>query len=113
MWEESYSDLALLFKAHSDETRLKLADMLSCAELCACDILKNLNISQPTLSYDIKILTESGIVNANRVGAWIHYTFTSDIAKHITDSWEEISTNKEIYICKDHNNCHKIPLEHC
>ena len=70
--ENKYADFALLFKALSDETRLKIIDMLSCGELCACDILKSFNITQPTLSYHMKILTQSGIVNANRQGPWMY-----------------------------------------
>jgi ArsR family transcriptional regulator len=59
----SYSESAMLFKALSDETRLKIIDMLSCDELCACDILEEFAITQPTLSYHMKMMTESGLVN--------------------------------------------------
>ena len=97
--ERTYADFALLFRALSDETRLKIVDMLSCGELCACDILKSFNITQPTLSYHMKILSECGIVNANRIGAWMHYTLNSDIAKKISDYWNEISRDKENCVC--------------
>ena len=58
---EIYSKYVPLFKAMSDETRLKIIDMLSCGEMCACDILEEFNITQPTLSYHMKILTDSGL----------------------------------------------------
>jgi ArsR family transcriptional regulator len=44
----SYSESALILKALSDETRLKIVDMLSCDELCACNILEAFAITQPT-----------------------------------------------------------------
>jgi ArsR family transcriptional regulator len=72
--EKGYADYALLFKALSDETRLKIIDMLSCGELCACDILKFFQITQPTLSYHMKILTDCGLVSGRREGAWMRYT---------------------------------------
>ena len=49
-YEPSYKEFATIFKALSDETRLCIVDMLSCAELSACDILKNFTLSQSTLS---------------------------------------------------------------
>jgi ArsR family transcriptional regulator, arsenate/arsenite/antimonite-responsive transcriptional repressor len=98
--KQNYADFALLFKAISDETRLKIIDMLSCGELCACDILKSFNITQPTLSYHMKILTECGIVNANREGAWMHYTLNGEMAKQISEYWEELTSSKDNCICR-------------
>ena len=40
-------------------------------ELCACKILENFNITQPTLSYHMRILTDSGLVVGNKDGSWI------------------------------------------
>lgn len=68
------AEYALAFKALSDETRLKIIEMLGHGELCACKILESFNITQPTLSYHMKILTESGLVSGCREGAWTHYT---------------------------------------
>jgi len=97
--EKNYADYALLFKALSDETRLRIIDMLSCGELCACDILKYFNFTQPTLSYHMKILSECGIVNANRIGAWMHYTLNGNITKQISEYWNELSNSNEKCIC--------------
>lgn len=86
-------DFVLLFKALADETRLKIVDMLSCGELCACGILKNLSIAQPTLSYHMKILTECGIVQSDRRGAWMHYTLNGETIKKISGYWNIITSN--------------------
>ncbi len=68
-----------MFKALADETRLKIINMLTeSEELCACKILENFNITQPTLSYHMKILTDSGLVLGNKDGSWMKYTLNSE-----------------------------------
>lgn len=74
----SYAEYALVFKALADETRLRIIDMLSDGELCACKILEAFDITQPTLSYHMKILIESGLVNGVRCGAWMMYSINED-----------------------------------
>lgn len=69
----SYAEYVPMFKALADETRLKIIHMLCEGELCACKILENFNITQPTLSYHMKLLTESGLVHGQRDGAWMRY----------------------------------------
>lgn len=104
MDSKNYADFAALFKALSDETRLKIIDMLSCGELCACDILKPFNITQPTLSYHMKILTECGIVNADRRGAWMHYTLNDEVVKQIYDYWKYLTSDKKNCICRTYHD---------
>lgn len=94
---EKYVQVA---KALSDETRLKIVDMLSCGEMCACDILENFSISQSTLSYHMKILTESGLVNAVRDGAWMRYTLSKEKTNDVLGFFTYIMGEKEDCICK-------------
>ena len=49
-----YEKYARIFKVMSDPKRLKIIDMLSEGELCACKILEEFHITQPTLSHDMK-----------------------------------------------------------
>jgi DNA-binding transcriptional ArsR family regulator len=49
-----YAKYARIFKVMSDPKRLKIIDMLSEGELCACKILEEFHITQPTLSHDMK-----------------------------------------------------------
>lgn len=74
----SYAEYVPMFKALADETRLKIVHMLDGGELCACKILESFNITQPTLSYHMKILTESGLVISNREGAWMKYKLNDE-----------------------------------
>ena len=96
----SYADYVLLFKALSDETRLKIIDMLSCGQMCACDILERFSISQSTLSYHMKILTESGLVNGVRDGAWMRYSLRTEGTEEIINFINNITNDKKDCICK-------------
>lgn len=67
------TDCVAIFKALSDETRLEIVKLISKKELYACDILQSFKITQPTLSYHMKLLTECGVIGKKREGTWIKY----------------------------------------
>ena len=69
---------AVTFKAFCDENRIRILQLLSDGEKCACKLLEEMNISQPTLSHHMKILCESGIVEAHKDGKWMHYSISSE-----------------------------------
>ncbi len=73
----THKEYVLIFKALADETRLKIVETLSGGECCACKILEQFSITQPTLSYHMKILCDSGLVDGRRDGAWIRYTISA------------------------------------
>lgn len=98
--KHSYAEYVSAFKALSDETRLKIIDMLSCGELCACDILEGVSISQSTLSYHMKTLVESGLVNSVRDGAWMRYTLNSEKKDAVLAFLADITSVTEDCICK-------------
>jgi len=77
--KRNFKQYALLMKALSDETRLKIFDMLSGGELCACKILEEFNITQPTLSYHMKLLCDSGLVKGRRDGVWMRYSIDRNV----------------------------------
>ena len=64
---------AKVFKAFCDEKRLAILELLRSGEKCACMLLENLDIGQSGLSYHMKILCESGIVEGRQEGKWTHY----------------------------------------
>lgn len=69
-----YMHYSSIFKALSDETRLKIIGLLSNGDLCACKILENFDITQPTLSYHMKILADCELVKCKKDGSWIKYS---------------------------------------
>lgn len=97
----SHAEYVPAFKAVSDETRLRIIDMLSCGEMCACDILEEFSISQSTLSYHMKILVDSGLVNAVRDGTWMRYTLSKKNTDAVISFLAQITSDKEDCICKN------------
>lgn len=69
---------ALIFKAFCDENRIKILQLLLDGEKCACRLLEEMNITQPTLSHHMKILCDSGIVVGRKEGKWIHYSLSDE-----------------------------------
>ncbi|MEG0892161.1 MAG: metalloregulator ArsR/SmtB family transcription factor [Oscillospiraceae bacterium] len=64
---------AKIFKAFCDEKRLAVLELLRSGERCACVLIEQMDIGQSSLSYHMKILCESGIVESRQEGKWIHY----------------------------------------
>jgi len=100
--KHSHAEYVPTFKALSDETRLKIIDMLSCGEMCACEILEAFSISQSTLSYHMKTLVDSGLVNGYRDGAWMRYTLNKEKTDAVIAFFNYIASEKEDCIC---NKC--------
>ena len=79
LWGDSMNkDYLRVFRAFSDERRLHVLELLSQGEQCACVLLQELDISQPTLSYHMKILCQSGIVKERPVGPWKYYSIDGE-----------------------------------
>lgn len=73
-----HAEAAKIFKVFSDENRLKILDMLHSGEKCACVLLEELDISQPTLSHHMKILEESGLITVRKEGKWSNYSICQE-----------------------------------
>lgn len=67
------NDFVKVFKALGDENRLRILEMLRGAERCACMLLDEMHISQPTLSHHMKILCDVNLVIGRKEGKWMHY----------------------------------------
>ncbi len=73
---------AQIFKALSDETRLRImALLLSGRELCVCDIMAALNLPQSTVSRHLSYLRNTGLVDDRRQGIWMYYRITKESGK--------------------------------
>ena len=90
----SYAEYVSLFKAIADQTRLNIVDLLSGGEMCACQLLDNFEITQPTLSYHMKILSDSGIVKGRREGAWMYYSINGEVLDTISEFLANIKSNQ-------------------
>lgn len=68
------TELSTIFKALSDETRLRIIKLLEQGELCVCDITAALDMVQPKVSFHLSTLKEAGLIKDRKEGKWIHYS---------------------------------------
>jgi len=66
-------DLALMFAALADRTRLRLLNLMNGKEVCVCYFVEILGQSQPKISRHLAYLRRAGVVAARREGKWMHY----------------------------------------
>ncbi len=66
-------ELLNIFKAFSDETRLRILTLLEHGELCVCDLVAALELVQPKISFHLAILREADLVKDRKEGKWTHY----------------------------------------
>ena len=87
-------DLIKTMKALSDETRLRILNVLLERECCVCEIMQALDISQSRASRNLGILEDAGFLKAKRDGVWIVYSidwqtanrYATSLAKLLKDS---------------------------
>ncbi len=93
-----------IFHALSDTNRYRIFRMLSGGELCACKILEKFDITQPTLSHHMKVLTECGLVTGRKDGIWMHYAINPDILSALigilTDVLNSPQEPSETRVCR-------------
>jgi len=97
-----------ILKAISDPIRLSIIKKLySKDELCACDILDDYKITQPTLSFHMKKLTQCGLVVSRKDGTWVRYKVNSDYYNLLINdlSGLKLSEKDEIESCKPDEKC--------
>ena len=82
---------AVIFKAFCDENRIRIIRLLQTGEKCACELLEELNVTQPTLSHHMKILCDSGVVESRKEGKWTHYKISSNGRSGALNLLEEIT----------------------
>ncbi len=67
-------NLVNVFKALSEETRLRILKLLEHGELCVCDIVAALDMAQPKVSFHLNVLKEAGFLKDRKQGRWTHYS---------------------------------------
>jgi ArsR family transcriptional regulator, arsenate/arsenite/antimonite-responsive transcriptional repressor len=67
-------ELAIIFKALSDQTRLRIVKLLEQGELCVCELVAALDIVQPKASFHLGVLKDAGLIKDRKQGKWIHYS---------------------------------------
>lgn len=69
----NHEENAKVFKALCDPKRLYILEILKNEQQCACDLIEKTKIPQSAISYHMKILIESNLVDSWQIGKWTHY----------------------------------------
>lgn len=91
-----------LFKVLSDANRLMIIDFIASKDTCACHILKEFDITQPTFSHHIKVLKKYNIINTKKEGKKYINTLNFDKINEIKNVIDQITLSKE---CNCDSNC--------
>ncbi len=85
-----------IFKAFCDEKRLEILAFLQGGEKCGCDIIEHIKLRQSAVSYHMKILCESGIVESRQVGKWVHYKISESGCAYAKNILAEVTSTSDI-----------------
>ena len=88
------SGLTIKFHALSDETRLRIIDLLRQGERCVCDLQDALDAGQSRLSFHLKVLKEAGLVADRKEGRWSYYALAGDALGEAHDLVRALATEK-------------------
>ena len=70
---KQYQEMAQIHKILGDPIRIEIIDILSYGARCVCHLLESFSITQPTLSYHLKLLEKNQIIHASKKGTWVYY----------------------------------------
>jgi ArsR family transcriptional regulator, arsenate/arsenite/antimonite-responsive transcriptional repressor len=94
--DQPVKDLLTIFKALSDETRLRILKLLEHGELCVCDMVAAFDMIQPKVSFHLSVLKQAGLLKDKKDGKWMRYSIDdSDLFKRflILSIAEKIPSN--------------------
>lgn len=97
----SYQTLSQYLKVIADSNRLEILDLLSCGELCACDLLEHFEFSQPTLSHHMKTLRDNNLILMKKDGNKNMYCLNTEVINNLTDRLSLLSSDTVPCICED------------
>ena len=75
------ADMARVFKVLGDPVRLRVLSLIAArkgGEVCVCEITDAFDLTGPTISYHLRLLRESGLVDCQRRGTWVYYWIVPD-----------------------------------
>ncbi|MFV0558167.1 MAG: ArsR/SmtB family transcription factor [Enterococcus sp.] len=96
----NYEAYAAQLKIIADPKRMKIIDLLSCGEMCACDLLEHFDFTQPTLSHHMKVLEKAGFVTVKKEGKWHYYRLNSQHLLSFTKQFNQLFINQEDCLCQ-------------
>ena len=86
---------ARVFKAMSDENRLKILELLRKRDYNASELLEQMDFGQSTLSHHMGILQNAGVVQSRKNGKWIYYSLNRKAYEQMIEWMEHYLTSPE------------------
>jgi DNA-binding transcriptional ArsR family regulator len=77
MSKENAARKSKVFKALADSTRLRILGLLLVREMCVCEVMAALDLTQPTASHHLGILENAGLVKDRKQGKWVFYSIAN------------------------------------
>ena len=74
-------DIVKVFKTLSDDTRLRILNLLTQRECCVCEVIQALLISQTRASRNLRILYDAGFLKLRKEGLWALYSIDDSVMK--------------------------------
>jgi ArsR family transcriptional regulator len=81
--EKSLRELEDIFAGLGDATRLKILKIIADEELCSCEVMAALELTQPTTSHHLGILERAGLLSSRRNGKWVFYKIANSQVKNL------------------------------
>ena len=97
--------IAAVFRALGDENRIRILKLLQSGEKCACILLDDLQIAQPTLSHHMKILCDAQLVTGRKVGKWMYYSICPEGADEAVNNLSALTTVNTALECSKTKSC--------
>lgn len=88
-------ELARVFKALGDHTRVRLLSVVAAApgsEACICDLTAEVGLSQSTVSHHMKLLVEAGLVSREQRGKWAYFRTVDGLLAAVCDAASQVLT---------------------
>lgn len=87
---------AAIFRALSDEKRLRILGLLTVGELCVCELTEELDLPQPLLSFHLRTLKDAGLVVDRRAGRWVFYSLQTNPLDEARSLLENLSSERGV-----------------
>ncbi|MGO9644305.1 MAG: ArsR/SmtB family transcription factor [Candidatus Bathyarchaeia archaeon] len=81
--DRTIRELELFFAALGDSTRLKILKLMADEELCSCEVMAALDLTQPTTSHHLGILERARLLSSRRNGKWVFYKIANPTVKNM------------------------------
>ncbi|WP_274436407.1 ArsR/SmtB family transcription factor [Alicyclobacillus sp. ALC3] len=95
----TFEELAEVYKALADKTRLHMLALLELEELCVCELVAIFDMSQPAVSQHLRKLKQAGLVKERKTAQWVYYSVDHtkfSLLQNIVDSLPHVENEIEL-----------------